>query len=398
MDTIDKARLLAPPMLLIVLATAGCTSPSGGGAKGGAGGGSGGRGGTGGTSASSVSARGSGGSVSGGTAGATGTGGVNAAGGASSAGGGNGTGGRIATGGVKGTGGATNTQNGSGGVKGRGGATNAGGSVGAGGAIATGGTSADGGAAGSCGTGIATTITQIMNGSVAVGTNVSLTGVVATSPKFLASKGSTGECLWGVFVSEPVTQAVPYSGALVTTLGTPATADATGSYGACPAGTDVIPSDTAAGDVFTVNANIKSYVKASCATSASPAPGPEVRVADACALRRTASGQKVPSPATVPDVTELTNAASEAIHRKWTGVLIKLDNVTAQGGVGSTGSIQLTNGVRVRDRIYQPRTAVFTSSTAFASITGISHLDVCTWSVEPRDPCTDYNPKSQNCP
>jgi hypothetical protein len=392
-NTIDKARLLAVPMLVMVLATAGCTSTSGGGAKGGAGGGSGGRGGTGGAGASSVSAGGSGGSASGGTGGATGTGGAKVAGGASSASGGNGTGG------VKGIGSTANSGGASGnsGVKGAGGATKTGGAVAAGGAIGTGGTSASGGATGACATGTATTITQVMNGSVAVGTNVTLTGVVATSPKFLASKGSTGDCLWGVFVSEPVAQAVPYSGALVVTLGTPATVDATGTY-ACPAGTDVIPTDTAAGDVFTVSANIKSYVKASCATSASPAPTPEVRVADACGLRRTATGQKVPAPAIVPDVTELTNAATEAIHRNWSGVLIKLDNVTAQGSVGSTGSIQLTNGVRVRDRIYQPKTAVFASRTAFVSITGISHLDVCTWSIEPRDPCTDYNPKSQNCP
>jgi hypothetical protein len=238
-----------------------------------------------------------------------------------------------------------------------------------------------------------------MNGSVAVGSNVSLTGVVATSPKFLASKGATGDCLWGVFVSEPIAQAVPFSGALVVNLGAAAVVDATGVYGACPAGTDVIPGDTVPGDVFNLSANVKSYVKATCATSTIPAPAPEVRVADACAMRRTASGQRVPVPATVPDVTELTNAATEAIHRKWTGVLIKLDNVTAQGSVGSTGSIQLTNGVRIRDRIYQgSKTALFAAGTAFVSIVGISHLDVCTWSIEPRDPCTDFNPKSQNCP
>jgi len=237
-----------------------------------------------------------------------------------------------------------------------------------------------------------------MNGTVDIGSRVSLTGVVATSPKFLASKGSTGDCLWGVFVSEPVAQAVPYSGAFIVTLGTGATADASGVYGDCPTGTDVIPNDTIPGDVFDLTANLKSYVKSTCATSTSPAPAPEVRVADACNLRRTSAGKRVPTPATVADLTELSNAASETTHRKWTGVLIKLDNVTAQGGVGSTGSIQLTNGVRVRDRIYQPKTAVFASGTAFVSITGISHLDVCTWSIEPRDPCTDFNPKSQNCP
>jgi hypothetical protein len=261
-----------------------------------------------------------------------------------------------------------------------------------------GGTGGQGGA-GTCATGTATTITQIMNGSVAVGGSVTLTGVVATSQKFLASKGSTGDCLWGVFVSEPVAQAVPSSGALVVTLGKPAAADASGLYGACPMGTDLIPVDTAPGDIFTLSANIRSYVKLTCALSTSPVPAPEVRIADACAVRRTGSGQQVPVPATVPVVTELTNATTLAIHRKWTGVLIKLDIVTAQGSVGSTGSIQLTNGVRIRDRIYQgSKTAAFAAGTNFVSIVGISHLDVCTWSIEPRDPCTDFNPKSQNCP
>lgn len=305
------------------------------------------------------------------------------AGGASGHGGTSATGGTSSTGGNSGTGGASSATA-SGGTRSTGGASS--------------GTSSTGGGSGACAPGTATSITQIMNGTVGIGSRVSLTGVVATSPKFLASKGSTGDCLWGVFVSEPVAQAVAYSGALVVTLGKGATADASGVYGDCPTGTDVIPNDTIPGDVFDLTAKLKSYVKSTCATSTSPAPAPEVRVADACNLRRTSTGKPVPTPATVADLTELSNAASEATHRKWTGVLIKLDNVTAQGGVGSTGSIQLTNGVRVRDRIYQPKTAVFASGTAFVSITGISHLDVCTWSIEPRDPCTDFNPKSQNCP
>ena len=107
----------------------------------------------------------------------------------------------------------------------------------------------------------------------------------------------------------------------------------------------------------------------------------------------------MPAPATVATLTELTNAASEALHRKWTGVLVRLTNVTSQTSVGQTGSIQLTNGVRIRDRIYQlSKTAVFPAGTVWTSIVGIQHLDVCTWSLEPRDPCTDFNPKSQNCP
>jgi hypothetical protein len=109
-----------------------------------------------------------------------------------------------------------------------------------------------------------------------LGTQVALTGVVATSPKFLASLGATGTCYWGVFVSEPVPQAVPYSGGLVLNTGTNAVLEASGLYGACPTGTDLIPDDTAPGDVLSVTATLVSYVRADCATTTAPAPVPEV--------------------------------------------------------------------------------------------------------------------------
>jgi hypothetical protein len=84
-------------------------------------------------------------------------------------------------------------------------------------------------------------------------------------------------------------------------------------------------------------------------------------------------------------------------------VLLKIDN--AQGvdigtaaPVGPTGHMGLRNGVKVRDRIYQPNTAVFGRATTWTSMVGISHLDVCTWAVEPRDGCADFIPKSTNSP
>jgi hypothetical protein len=66
--------------------------------------------------------------------------------------------------------------------------------------------------------------------------------------------------------------------------------------------------------------------------------------------------------------------------------------------VGSTGTIRFASGVRTRDRIYQPATAAFGLSTTFSSVVGLLHLDVCQWSIEPRSPCTDFVPKSMNCP
>ena len=257
---------------------------------------------------------------------------------------------------------------------------------------------------GACVAGVASSITTIMNGTVPLGTQVALSGVVATSPKFVASKGSTGACLWGLFVSEPVAQAAPYSGAILLSDGAPAVLDANGVYGACPGGTDAIPNDVLAGDVLSIHANVIAYVKSTCAGSTTPPPSAEVRLAGACDVRREARGHALPAPALVSNVAELTNAATEAVHRKWTGVLVRLDGVAGidnpgGGPVGATGTIRLSNGVRVRDRIYQgAKTAVFAPGTTWTWIVGIEHLDVCNWAVEPRDPCLDFSPKSQNCP
>jgi len=338
-------------------------------------------------------------SGAGGRGGSTGTGGSLGSGGAGGTAGSGGigspgTGGLAGAGGRGGASGSGGRGGGSAGTSGSAGVTGAGGAAGSGGAAGTG-----GGGAGACSAGATATITQVMNGSIAVGAPVSLRGVVATSPKFLASKGSAGACLWAVFVSDPVAQAAPYSGAIVVNSGARAVADASGAFGACPAGTDLIPTDTAPGDTFDLTASVITYVRSDCATTTSPPPAPEVRLNNACSIRRIARGGAVPAPATVADLAESTNSASEAIHRKWTGVLIRLTNVTSQTAVGQTGSIQLTNGVRIRDRIYQAtKTAVFPAGTVWTSIVGIGHLDVCTWAVEPRDPCTDFSPKSQNCP
>ena len=176
-------------------------------------------------------------------------------------------------------------------------------------------------------------------------------------------------------------------------------ADASGTLGPCPAGTDLIPSDALPGDAFDISAGVTTYVRSDCATTTAPPPTPELRLNNACAVRRLATGKPIPTPATIATVADLTNSAADAVHRQWTGVLIQLANATSQTAVSSSGSIQLTNGVRIRDRIYQgSKTAVFPAGTNWTSIIGISHLDVCTWSVEPRNPCTDFNPKSQNCP
>src|SRR5262249_31175740 len=143
--------------------------------------------------------------------------------------------------------------------------------------------------------------------------------------------------------------------------------------------------DTAPGDVLNLSATVTSYVKSTCSTTTAPPPVAEVRITDACGIARTARGKALPTPATVATLSDLTNAANDPAHRKWTGVLVRLANAAAvdvpggTGPVSSVGTITLANGVHIRDRIYQPRAAAFAPNTTFASVTGLSHLDVCTW-------------------
>jgi hypothetical protein len=349
---------------------------------------------SGGQPSSGGSSQSGGNSTSGGTAsgGSSNGGSVNATGGSA---------GTTPTAGAGGSalGGAGSLSGGSPGSGGTAGSPN-GGSPGSGG---TPGGASGGSGGGSCAVGTSGTLTNINKGSIAKGSQVRLTGVVATSPKFLLSKGSSGACYWSVFVSEPVSQAVEYSGGLLVANGARA-AVVNGAVGDCPTGTDVLPEDTKPGDVFDVSASVDSYVRSDCATTTVPPPTPEIRL-DICSAQRTGTGRAVPNPATIANVAEITNSGDDAAHRKWIGVLVKLSNVTGvdvsttTGPVGSTGTIRFTNGARARDRIYQGKqTAVFSPQTTWSSVTGLVHLDVCQWSVEPRSPCTDFVPKSLNCP
>lgn len=331
-----------------------------------------------------------------------------------------GTGGHAGTSGSGGTGGA----GGAGGSAGVGGAGGGAGDAGSGGTGGTAGAGGDGGSAGSGGSaggggaptgdggtcnGTATTITNVANGTVSVGTQVKLTGVVATSQKFLVSRSaSTGSCLWGMFVSEPnLTTAAAYSGTMVADYGDDAVTDPDGGFGDCPTGTDLIPEDTKPGDVFDVVGKADKFVSKSCAGDAGTGPAAQAQVSKACLVTRTGTNGQVPAPAVITNAADLMNGADEATHRKWGGVLVKLENVSPQlwdggGVVGPYGIITLTNGLEVHDKLYYDKNdkssgPKFASGTTFNSITGISYLDFCTWALEPRDKCQDFDPPSSDC-
>ncbi len=260
--------------------------------------------------------------------------------------------------------------------------------------------------------GVDSTITAIANGTVAPGTAAKLTGVVAMSSKWLVSKSKKGTCIWGVFVSEPgLTETAEYSGTLAIAYGTDAPVTDAGS-GTCPTGTDPIPNDVAPGDVLDIIGKADSYVYSGCATIAvdagTAAPAAGIQFSNVCSVVKKGTAT-VPAAAVVSSNT-LGNAAAAADHAKWGNVLVQVQGVTGvdipnDGGapdpVGAYGIIKLEGtDLEIHDKLYYPTKGAptFGEATTWSSVVGLSYLDFCTWSLQPRDKCTDFTPPSLDCP
>ncbi len=189
-------------------------------------------------------------------------------------------------------------------------------------------------------------------GYLGPGAQVTLPGVVAMSQKFLIAKSSSGECIWGAFLSAPgFTVKAPYSGILATSVGSPAVAVNGSAAKACP----VPQLGQAAGDAFP-----DDVAPATCST---------------CRERR-------PPPVSVVPVA---------------GLLTDLD-----------GHMVLADGLEIGDSVYyvgalkstDPCCAEPTYSLpppAFTSIAGFVHLDFCNWTLAPVDKCQDLDPPSADC-
>jgi hypothetical protein len=55
--------------------------------------------------------------------------------------------------------------------------------------------------------------------------------------------------------------------------------------------------------------------------------------------------------------------------------------------------------LEVHDKFYykQEGAPEFDDGQHFDSIVGVSHLDYCTWALQPRSRCTDFDPPSMGC-
>jgi hypothetical protein len=218
-----------------------------------------------------------------------------------------------------------------------------------------------------------------------------LAGVIATSPKFLVSKAKSGTCLYGVFVADANATFLPYSGILVVSRGNNASPFETGTGTFCTNG-DLIPNDVKAGDVLDLKGTYDMFgpSSATCGGATPPVPPPTpakgAQLTQLCAYSKTGDGT-VPTPATVlPDDIKGVDATA-----KWAGGLVKVTGVKTKTAVDGFGNFTLDpSGLQVGDKIYYRGAAtspVVPAGTSLTEIVGMSYLDFCTWSLEPRSVC-----------
>jgi hypothetical protein len=286
---------------------------------------------------------------------------------------------------------------------------------------------------------------EINDGTIGSGVEVSLTGVVAMSHKFLITKSSAGNCLWGVFLSAPgLSTTEAYSGILATSYGFPAeTNDAGDSYcpvpelGNDPAG-DAFPDDVAPGDVLDVIGETDYFLLTSYCTDPGDSQIPQRQLSQVCSVTRTSTGAAVPTPADMTGSIDglaqyENNTANVLFHDQWGGVKVRLTSVTADPIAGDTGDCTggaetLTDygDVTLNEGVVAPNTGLIISDKliyqgllrslnwecrsspllcsqpstplTFNQIEGFSSMDFCTWVVMPQDKCSDYGTAPLDCP
>ncbi len=236
------------------------------------------------------------------------------------------------------------------------------------------------------------------------GDGIHLTGVIATSGKFLVSKSAkTGTCLYGVFVADANATFVAYSGILVVSQGVDATAGDSGAT-SCHDG-DLIPKDVKAGDTLELKGLYDEFgpTAATCGgatpPTAVPNPAKAPQLAKLCAYTKTGDGTAPAPLAVTPD--DIKGTGPDQL--KYSGGLVKVTAVKAKTatapGDTSFGAFALDpSGLAVGDKIYYRGAAtapVVAVGQSFTEITGQSYLDFCTWTLEPRSIC-DIKPPPVN--
>jgi hypothetical protein len=335
-------------------------------------------------------------------------------------------------GGTAGSGNASSGNPGSGGTGASGGSGSSTSNGGAGGSTSTGAQS--GGAGGgpqTCNPAPEHTVKDLTDGTVGDQVNVTVTGVVAMSHKFLVSKSNaSGSCLWGVFVSAPgLTTTEANSGILVISYGNEATTDDEGNtfcskLGEEPTGGN-IPDDTKPGDILDIpNGKTSHFLLSQCATEENGSTVKAIQLAThftGCPIEKTGTAA-VPAPAvlTTAQIAQLGSPSDKAFHDAWGGVFVRVEDVTpipypaadcemdatTPCIVGPFGQINIEEGTRVGDKLYYRgyddnichKAPEFADDLpAFDFVQGFSILDFCSWNLFPQDKCADFGPQSGDC-
>ncbi|MBK8258407.1 MAG: hypothetical protein IPK82_37800 [Polyangiaceae bacterium] len=307
----------------------------------------------------------------------------------------------------------------------------------------TGGTGATGGSTGGTGTGgmidpcedgsVEKTVYQVTDknaaGAVGQDVKVRLNGVIAMSRKRLASYSTTsGNCLWGVFVSAPqtadgnqLTETAAHSGVVVLSIG-----EAAPSAAECKNNTDAIPPDVAPGDVLDVIGQ----------TSVFPLPQfekcgndpdfpndttvPQIQIYQACRAAKTGTAA-IPAAhvLTAAEITALSkqkeaDGAAET-HAAWGNVWVQVKDApiqTWQQGniVGPFGKVLVgPNSYEVGDSYYYKQGSAEVCEvapkfddlnpkpTTWGRIDGFHVRTFCTWGLQPVDKCAAFSPVSPDC-
>lgn len=329
--------------------------------------------------------------------------------------------------GAGGTGGSGTGKGGSGsGAKGgTGGTENGGGSD-----------SGSGGSAGSgfddpCG-GVEATLEQINNpaaeGTLAAGKRAKVTGIVATSHKFLASASS---CLWAVTATTAGDDVQEYGSIQIISKGKPALVGDNDEKGPCPAGdgeAGAIPNDIKPGDVIDITAFVSDFTQASCDGTKNPKPAVGQKQLDhnpekmpGCFVVTPGTAVPAPHAFTAAEATAFAEGKNaDDINSKWSAALITLtgpltpkqgekaaDYAKPTDGVSKFGDLLLNETTLTINNnvVYQDITGTgpkdaskrvcWPLTTTFDNITGLGLIDFCTFSLSLRSTTGDVTPESK---
>ncbi|AKT41939.1 hypothetical protein [Chondromyces crocatus] len=262
-------------------------------------------------------------------------------------------------------------------------------------------------------------IPDINTGAIPSGAKVTVRGAVAMSSKYLVSRGSSGSCLWGVYLSAPgLTEVAPHTGIIALSYGTNATTGSNGQLycpilGQVPAG-DSFPDDVAPGDVLDVVGEASSFLLNQCSQQApenNPSQIPQRQLAKVSKVTVTGSAP-VPTAKllTGADVAKLVSPTDAAFHGQWAGAKVRIEGVSRVDANAPDDYLYVSLGQGVprleiaRNVWYRAQSSdacrsrtSFPVNHSFDHLEGFSSIDFCSWKLLPGDKCADYAPRDVSC-